>query len=222
MEGGGRELQVNLAFRKVAKWKKPTFLFCFCSPKMQRVEDKQPGCVGVKFLTETVLKLRNTVVNKKVTIKKDFKRKSLQAVCPNLLCISFSEEFFCNVYFNKLFLVSRCVRRAGYLSTVKINSKRVVALRNLCVCVLWEETEVPVPRFCPLVGSPASEERKGGSQTSVNSCLTSLPCCWVHWSHTAAVYSMALSNNPGAQWLILPSQECKKLAVFRWKWVPCY
>lgn len=44
---------------------------------MQRVEDKQPGCVGVKFLTETVLKLRNTVVNKKVTKKKKNSKENL-------------------------------------------------------------------------------------------------------------------------------------------------
>lgn len=47
VEGGGRELQVLLAFREVAKWKKNTFLFCFCSLKMQRVEGEQSRCVGV-------------------------------------------------------------------------------------------------------------------------------------------------------------------------------
>lgn len=79
VEGGGRELQVYLAFRKVAKWKKPTFLFCFSSPKMQRVEDKHSRCVGVKFLIEAVLKLQNTVVNKKIAIQKekDFQKKNL-------------------------------------------------------------------------------------------------------------------------------------------------
>lgn len=82
--------------------KNPTFLFCFCSPKMQRVEEKQSRCVGVKFLIETVLKLQNIAVNKKVTLKKMiFRRKSLQVVYPNLFCISFREEFFCKVYFNK-------------------------------------------------------------------------------------------------------------------------
>lgn len=64
MEGGGRELQVHLPFRKVAKWKKNTFLFCFCSPKLQRVEGKQSIRVGVKFLLETVLKPPNNVLNK--------------------------------------------------------------------------------------------------------------------------------------------------------------
>lgn len=44
---------------------------------MQRVEDKQSGCVGVKFLTETVLKLQNAIVNKKVTIKKNFSKENL-------------------------------------------------------------------------------------------------------------------------------------------------
>lgn len=65
---------------KLPNGKKPTFLFCFCSPKMQGVEDKQSRCVGVKFLIEAVLKLQNIVVNKKVTIKQImiFKRKSLQ------------------------------------------------------------------------------------------------------------------------------------------------
>lgn len=94
---------------KLPNGKNPTFLFCFCSPKMQRVEDKQSKCVGVKFLIETVLKLQNIVVNKKVTIKKKiFKRKFLQVVYPNLFFISFREEFFCSVYFNKTLFVTLC------------------------------------------------------------------------------------------------------------------
>lgn len=218
MEGGGRELQVYLAFRKAAKWKKTIFLFCFSSSKMQRVDDKQSKCVGVKFLIETVLKLQNIVVNKNYFVKKKiFKRKSLLVIYPNLFCISFREEFFCNVYFNKTFLVSCCVRKAGYLSTVKINSKKVVALWNLRGCLLWEETEVAVPRFCPLLGSRASEEWKGGSQTPVSSCLTSLLCCWVI---THCCILLRDTNNPGAQWLMLPSQECKKAGSLQMEMSP--
>lgn len=37
---------------------------------MQRVEDKQSRCVGVKFLIEAVLKLQNIVVNKKSNYNK--------------------------------------------------------------------------------------------------------------------------------------------------------
>lgn len=45
-EGGGRELRVLLAVGKVAKWKKNTFLFCFCSPELQKVEGEQSERVG--------------------------------------------------------------------------------------------------------------------------------------------------------------------------------
>lgn len=37
---------------------------------MQRVEDKQSRCVGVKFLIEAVLKLQSIVVNKKSNYEK--------------------------------------------------------------------------------------------------------------------------------------------------------
>lgn len=111
--------------------------------------------------------------------------------------------------------MSYCVRKAGYLSTEKMNSKRVVALWNLRECLLWEETEA-VPRFCPLVGSCASEEWKGGSQTPVSSCLTSV-CCWVITRCCSLLHD---SNNPGAQWLMLPSQECKKAGSLQMEMSP--
>lgn len=77
MEGGGRELQVHLAFRTVAKWKKNTFLFCFCSPKWQRAEEEQSRRVGVKFLIETVLKPQNTILTEKVIKIRIFRKKNL-------------------------------------------------------------------------------------------------------------------------------------------------
>lgn len=100
--------------------------------------------------------------------------------------------------------MSHCVRRAGYLSTVQINCRRVVALQNLCECLLWEETEVPVPRFCPLVDSPTCEEPRGGSQAPVGSCVTSVLCCWVLWAHSAAVCSMLCSNPACSGWCCHP------------------
>lgn len=85
---------------KLPNGKRPHF---FSSSKMQRVDEKQSKCVGVKFLIEIVLKLQNILVNKNDFLKKKkkiFKRKSLQVIYPNLYK-SFREEFFCNVYFNK-------------------------------------------------------------------------------------------------------------------------
>lgn len=61
---------------------------------MQRVEDKQSGCVGVKFLTETVLKLQNTIMNKKVTIKKKFQKKISSDSIPKLILYKLQRGVF--------------------------------------------------------------------------------------------------------------------------------
>lgn len=118
--------------------------------------------------------------------------------------------------------MSHCVRRAGYVSTVQINCRRVVALQNLCECLLWEETEVPVPRFCPLVDSPTCEEPRGGSQAPVGSCVTSVLCCECS-EHTlllfapcSAVTLRAVADLPSQSWQ--PSEGNESLGINRLWW----
>lgn len=62
---------------------------------MQRVEEKQSRCVGVKFLIETVLKLQNIAVNKKITVKKkDFQKKISSSVIPKLILYKLQRGVF--------------------------------------------------------------------------------------------------------------------------------
>lgn len=102
MEGGGRELQVHWAFRKVAKWKKNTFLLCFCSPGLPRVEGEESRCVGVKFLAERVLKPQNTIIHESNhKNNNNFGKKIALSSIARLTLRKFTEEFSCNIYFDK-------------------------------------------------------------------------------------------------------------------------
>lgn len=167
MEGGGRELQVHLASRKVAKWKKNTFFFCFCSPKLQRVEGKQSRRVVVEFLIETVLKPQNTALNKSNHKKfNNFKKKISSSSIPKLTLYELYRGVFLSFILTKPILASLSKENWVSVYSADKNKKMILTLKKLACMLLEEKLGRKCPGIAYLCPGTASEEGKEGGQIS--------------------------------------------------------